>query len=64
VSDDLPQLLSVRQTAGYLGMGEQTVRDLIGKGEFPVPVRKVGGRLKVAKVALDRWLAEDSAVAS
>lgn len=63
MSAELPQLLSVIQAADYLGIGRATMYDLINRGECPVPVRKVGGRLKLAKVQLDRWL-EDGAVAS
>ena len=48
-----PRLLNVAQTAAYLGLAEQTVRNRA----YEIPGRrKIGRRLLFDRVALDRWI--------
>ncbi len=54
--DDCPELVPVALTATVLGLGEQTLRDQIDRGEFPVTPKKVGGCLKFSRRQLRRWL--------
>lgn len=48
-------MLSVAEAADALDISTSTAYALIGTGDFPVPVRKVGGRLKVSRLQLERW---------
>ena len=47
-----PLVLSITEAAKLLGIGERTAYDLIARGEFPVPVLRIGTRRKVARRAL------------
>ena len=49
----VPRLLTVKQTAAYIGLAEQTVRNRAH--EIPGR-RKLGRRLLFDRVELDRWL--------
>jgi excisionase family DNA binding protein len=51
---DLPEVLSVRQVADFLGVAENSVYGSIRRGELPAV--NVGRRVLVSKVALSRWL--------
>lgn len=51
------QVLSLAETALVLDMGVTTAYDLIRRGEFPIPVMHIGGRIKVSRVILERYLA-------
>ena len=44
--------LSVAEVALMLGVGQSTVYDSIRRGDFPVPVTRVGARLLVSRAAL------------
>ena len=54
-------LLTARDTFGPLHMSETTGYMLISKGEFPVAVRKVGGRWMVRTADLRVYLGLDEA---
>lgn len=58
-----PQMLSIAEAAVELGIGESTAYDLIARGEFPLPVQQVGGRMKVSRVRLDQFTGLDERVA-
>jgi excisionase family DNA binding protein len=51
-------LLSLRETAERLGMSESWVRKAVATDRLPVPVVRLGGRLKVGARALDEWVAQ------
>ncbi|MFI8529050.1 helix-turn-helix transcriptional regulator [Streptomyces aquilus] len=51
-----PALVSLAQAARALGIGTTTAYDWHRRGEFPVPVLKVGGRQKVRTADLVRYL--------
>jgi predicted DNA-binding transcriptional regulator AlpA len=60
-----PGVLSLKQAGQRLGIAESTAYDLVKRGQFPVPVIKIGGRNRVLKAVLDRFLAgEDLAPAA
>lgn len=48
--------LSLADAARHLGVGQTTAYELVKRGEFPVPVKRIGGRLKVLRHDLDRYL--------
>lgn len=48
---------TARQVQQLLGLGRTTLYDAVGRGEFPTPVLRLGGRLLFPKAPLDRLLA-------
>jgi excisionase family DNA binding protein len=48
--------MSLSDAAHVLGVHRSTAWDLYKKGEFPVPVLRVGRGLRVAKIQLERFL--------
>jgi excisionase family DNA binding protein len=57
MSDSL--MLTVAEAAELLGISAPTAYRLIDRGEFPVPVRKLGQRFRISRVQLERWAAGD-----
>jgi excisionase family DNA binding protein len=55
---DRPILMSVVEAAAMLGIAPRTAYDLIHRDEFPVPVLKVGRRMKVSRTMLERFASE------
>ena len=53
--------LSVAEVALMLGVGQSTVYDSIRRGDFPVPVIRVGARQLVSRAALLELLSVASA---
>jgi excisionase family DNA binding protein len=51
-----PQTCSVEETAVHLGIGRTLAYELIRRGEFPVPVIRLGRRIVVPRAALDALL--------
>ncbi len=48
---------TVQEVASLLGIGDQTVRDLIRRGEFPIkPLPHTGRRLLLPRRLVDAWL--------
>lgn len=58
------RFLSIAEAAEILGIHERTAYRLIDSGEFPVRVQRIGSKLKVSSVLLDRLLDVDEARAS
>ena len=58
----LPPTLSVPEAGAALGISRQTAYELVRRHEFPLPVIKVGSKLRVPRVALARLLGELSGV--
>jgi excisionase family DNA binding protein len=56
----LPELLSIRAAARFLGIGVSTLYALLAEGRFPVMPVKVGNTLKLPRRRLEQWLAEGS----
>lgn len=54
-------LMSIRETAAYLGCGETLVRQLIARGE--IPSVRLGGLVRIPRRDLDGWLGEQVAAA-
>ena len=48
--------MSLSDAARVLGIHRSTAWDLYKRGEFPVPVLRVGHGLRVAKIQLERFL--------
>ena len=54
-----PRMLSVDQTAQYIGLASKTIRNRIGpkaKIPFPVKVKRIGGRVLFDVKDLDAYL--------
>jgi predicted DNA-binding transcriptional regulator AlpA len=51
-----PRLLGIRETAEYLGIRPQTIRNRLSSGTFPIPVIKVLGRIKFDRRDIDRFI--------
>ncbi len=51
-----PATYSIREAAELLGIGESTAYEAIRRGEFPVPVLKIGARRKVSRKRLHEFL--------
>ena len=49
-------VLTMTEAAQVLGIDRSTAYELHKRGEFPVRVLTIGRRLKVPRVALDRYL--------
>ena len=58
-SEDTRGTVDVAEAAAALGIHKLTAYDSIRRGDFPVPVIKIGRRLVVPKAALERLLAGD-----
>ncbi|WP_329334675.1 helix-turn-helix domain-containing protein [Streptomyces sp. NBC_01352] len=54
-----PPLVSLAQAARALGIGTTTAYDLRRRGQFPVPVLRVGFRYRVRTADLIRYLEAD-----
>jgi excisionase family DNA binding protein len=52
-------LLSVSETAVLLGENRATLYRAIQRGEFPLPVFQIGGRMRIARQAVNRLLADE-----
>jgi excisionase family DNA binding protein len=50
------ETLTIAEVAQILGIGRRTAYEIIQRGEFPMPVQKIGGRFKVSRRILDRYL--------
>lgn len=50
------QTLSLTEAAQVLGIGRATAYELHRRGQFPIPVLKIGSHLKVSRIQLDRFL--------
>jgi excisionase family DNA binding protein len=48
--------LSLAEVARSLGIGVTTAYELVARDQFPIPVRRIGNRMKVLKHDLDRYL--------
>lgn len=48
--------VSLAEAAAVLGIHRSTAWELYRRGEFPIPVLKLGRRLRVTKLQLQRYL--------
>lgn len=49
-------LLSVEQTAALLGESRSAIYRSIERGDFPIPVFRINGRLRIARRSVERLL--------
>lgn len=56
VDDAVAKTVSIAQACAELGIGTSTGYALAARGDFPVPVRKIGGTRKILKADLARYL--------
>jgi excisionase family DNA binding protein len=50
-------ILSVKEAGRVLGMGSASAYEHVRRGTFPVPVTMIGGRRRILRADLDRFLA-------
>lgn len=50
------ETLSIEDAARILGMDKSTAHRAIKAGTFPVPVHQIGGRQRVSRIQLERFL--------
>lgn len=50
------QTVPLREAAQVLGIDPRTAYRLVARGDFPVPVLRVGTLLKVSRVQLERFI--------
>ena len=51
-----PPLLSLEQLADLAGLAVRTLRNWISAGQFPLPVVKLGGSVRVKLVDVANWI--------
>ncbi|WP_409480557.1 helix-turn-helix domain-containing protein [Micrococcus luteus] len=56
-----PATLSVPEAGRLLGIGKSLAYDLARRDEFPVRILRLGQRMRVSRVELDRYLAGEVA---
>ena len=56
-----PATLSVPEAGRLLGIGTSLAYDLARRDEFPVRILRLGQRMRVSRVELDRYLAGEVA---
>jgi excisionase family DNA binding protein len=54
------QTLSIEEVAPILGVGVSTLYRSIARGEFPLPIIRIGGRILVPRDALEAVLRGES----
>jgi excisionase family DNA binding protein len=54
-----PLVLSISEAAKVLGIGVSTAYRLCSRGEFPVPVLRIGGTVKVSTKRLKQYVDGD-----
>ncbi len=54
-------LLNVKEVCAYLGVGQNTARNLLNRPYNPFTVR-IGNRLYANKRLLDKWIDEQSGI--
>jgi excisionase family DNA binding protein len=50
------RLLGIEELGEYLGISPQTIRNRLSLGTFPIPAKKVCGRVKFDKKDVERYL--------
>jgi excisionase family DNA binding protein len=55
-----PLTLSLSEAAGLLGIGASTAYRLCSRGEFPVPVLRIGGTVRVSTKRLNEYIDGDA----
>ena len=53
---DLPELMTIAEVAPFLRMATSTAYAAIKRGEFPVPVLRVAGRMVISRYQIESWL--------
>jgi len=56
ISKPVSEMMSLSEAAAILAIHRTTAWSLYRRGEFPVPVLKVGGNLRVVRVHLQQFL--------
>jgi excisionase family DNA binding protein len=60
IGDPSKPLLSVEEAAVLLGESRSSIYRSIGRGDIPVPIFRINGRLRIARRAVERLLAGES----
>lgn len=57
-SDKVPEVMDIKELAGYLGIGKSKIYSLI-RGK-KIPASRIGRQYRFYKTLVDRWLQEKS----
>jgi len=49
-------MLTLKELAAYIGLAPQTIRNRRAAGDFPIPPKKLGGKLLWDIKTVDRYL--------
>jgi excisionase family DNA binding protein len=50
------RLLNIEELSQYLGIGAQTIRNRLSQGTFPIPAKKLCGRVKFDVRDVEKYL--------
>jgi predicted DNA-binding transcriptional regulator AlpA len=50
------RLLNIEELSQYLGIGAQTIRNRLSLGTFPIPAKKLCGRVKFDILDVEKYL--------
>ena len=50
------RLLNIEELGQYLGIGAQTIRNRLSQGTFPIPAKKLCGRVKFDVRDVEKYL--------
>ena len=50
------RLLNIEELSQYLGIGAQTIRNRLSLGTFPIPAKKICGRVKFDVRDVEKYL--------
>ena len=50
------RMLDIKELAFYIGLAEQTIRNQLSAGTFPIPPKKLGNKLLWDKIVIDNYL--------
>lgn len=56
--------ISLREAAEMIGVSRSTAYSLADRGEFPVPVFRIGSQMRVSRRRLAEWIDSDHEQAS
>lgn len=56
IQESQSETLSIKESAAKLGVSEKHLYRLLARGELPVPVLRIGARIRVPRAALGRYI--------
>ena len=50
------RMLDIKELSFYIGLAEQTIRNQLSAGTFPIPPKRIGNKLLWDKIEVDNYL--------